>query len=344
MTAPDPASLGFKPGAGWKLDNDPGSGGSLVIQKITREPDSIRWYLSQETETRLLPTPPARQQRHGACIVAAKKRQLIYWREQGVVGFDLTSEKEVLLAALDSNFFRVAKFWLSGNEDVLYFIREQYSPPWPELLTQLTQHKSAPLQKIVYSLMVYSFKDGGCRTVKDFQGHVFENVVDTQAGIFYTHSHQEITISDLYSGKVRESVPEPGNVKISLIGNGRVLVWGLYGSNAYQLHPDGKRVSATFTGVFPAYSPDQELCAFWGREGKLYLSGALGDKELVLSLDNFKADSLHDLQPPAWSPGGRQFSLLLGLSRQPSGTLLTFDVPSRTMSIRAQDVLNSDWL
>lgn len=347
MTAPTPEMQGFEPGTGWQINNTAILGGPLVIQKVAREPGSIRWYLSQGADMRLLPTPPARRQRCGACVVAAKKRQLIYWREQGIAGFDIASEKEAILVALDGNLFRVPKFWLSDSEDALYFIREQYSPTWQELQAQLDQHRSAPLQKISQSLFVYSYRDNSCRAVKDFPGHVFEIVVDVRAGVFYTHSQQEIIISDLYSGKVREAIPEPGNVKFALIGDGRILVWNPSTNDASQLYSDGKRVTSTFAGMLPAYSPSEESCAFWGRDGALYLTGPSRDIAPVLSLNDFETDMWTSLQSPVWSPHGQQLSVLFSLSGetgQPGGRLLILDIPSHTMSIRAQDVLNYSWL
>ncbi|MBI4801177.1 MAG: hypothetical protein HY796_01520 [Elusimicrobia bacterium] len=149
--------MGFKLERGWETRHKAGNGGELLVQKSGPGPIFIRWYLSKSRKLILLPSTPIMHQRRGAAIVAHRKRKLIYWREQGIVGYNLTAKKEKVLVALDSDLFRAGQFWLNENEDILYFIREKYSPPWDTILNVLKKQEKAPiLRSNIHCWLIHS--------------------------------------------------------------------------------------------------------------------------------------------------------------------------------------------
>lgn len=347
MEKTNPEILGFKLRQGWKLNKEAGNARLLLVQKLMQDSCSFPWYLSKGKGFVPLLSTPALQQRMGASIVAGKKRQLIYWREQGIAEYDFTAKKEKLLVALDSNLFRAAKFYLDESEDVLYFIREKYSPPWNAILNVLKKTGKSPDFEVKYSLWVYSFKDNTCRSIANFHESGSSFLADTRADLFYRWSKRKIIIADLHSGKVKKTIPEQDIVKLALLPSGRILVWGFHTPGAYQIDAAGRRETSAFKGMFPAYSPDGNHCAFWERTGKLYLSGVVGKPECLLTLSNFGKDSWTGLQPPAWSSCGRYLALLLdtpNTSGRPKTTLFVLDLKSKTASIRARNVLDFNWL
>lgn len=295
----------------------------------------------------LLPSTPSRHQQIGAAIVASKKRQLIYWREQGILGYDLVGKKEKLLVALDSNLFRAGKFCLDENEDILYFVRQESSPPWNTIFNALIKTGKCPAYKTKDSLWAYSFKDDTCRLIANFHKPGSSFLADTRAGLFYRWSIRKIMIADLRSGRVKKTLPEQEIVKLTLLPGGKILVWGYHTPGAYQIDSAGRHEASTFKDMFPTYSPDWNYCAFWKRTGELYLSGVEGKPEHLLTLSNYGKDSWTSLQPPSWSPCGRYLALLLNTPNtggRPKTTLFVLDLKSKTVSVRARNILDFKWL
>ncbi len=340
-------TLGVNLCHGWTWSNKTCDDGEILVVNISKKPASLRWCLSKSRKLIPLTSTPIIRLRMGAAIAARKKRQLIYWREQGIVGYDLTAKKEKLLVALDKNRFRAGQFWLNESEHVLYFIREKYTPSWDAILDVLKKSGKSPGFKVNCSLLTYSFEEAKCRTIIDFHGSSPSVLVDTRDGLVYYWSKRKIIIADLHSGRIKKTVPEPEIVKLARLPSGNILVWGFHADIAYQIDSAGRRKATAFRGMFPACSPDGKGCVYWKRDGRLVLAGAAKTPECVLSRNAFKEDSWTGLQPPAWSPRGKYFAIMLDtpdISGRPKISLLVFDPRSKTASLRAQNITDFVWL
>lgn len=310
MPLNDLIKAGYKLGRGWRFDAKAFAGEGILAQRPAHDCHSIRWYLTRNTTTTTIPSPPARTV--VGSIVDYEKRRLIYFREQGIACYNFAEKKEELLIPLDTNLFRAREFWLDNEEDILYFIRQKYSPSWKTLLSRLGKRKATGM-KVEHALIGYSFKTGVSRIITDFGGNYREGAVDAKHGVFYAQAGQKILVIDIPSGRIRKEITEPNIVRISCAPGGRTLVWGVHSPVAYQIRPNGTKTASGFQGVSPSFSRDSGRMAFWDRVGAFCVVGKRGKPDRALFLSPQASVDGIAFRPALWCPCNKHLALPLNI-------------------------------
>ncbi len=343
MTSNDLKKAGIKLGQGWRL-NTALTGEAVLVQKVARDKRTIRWYAVKNEITTAVPAPPP-SIAGVSSVVYHERELLIYFREQGIAGYGLLNRKEELLVSLDTNLYRARGFWLDGKEDILYFIREKYSPPWDVLLANLQEHKGGGM-KVRRSLLAYSFRTGTSRLIADFEDGLGSSAVDARSGVFFAKVRRKILILDLHSGRILKELPEPDMVGICPTNAGKVMVWGQYSPAAYQIAPDGTRTPSDFKGLAPSFSSNGKKCAFWDRTGAFYVTGHRGKPEQAL-LSPAESQLVGEYPRPAvWCPCGDHLALPLWIARSGKRfyiALCALNIRTKTAAFCARNILDFNW-
>ena len=332
---------GFKLGRGWRLVDNAFNGESLLIRKV----DPVRWYIAKNGKILTLSTPPPKLAGAGS-IVDHERHRLIYLREEGIASCDFSEKKETVLIPLDTNLFRARMLCLDSKEDILYYIRQKYSPTWKILLASLKKKKAIGME-IKGSLLAYSFKTGVTRVIVDFDDSLIGSVADIRSGVFYANSKQEILIIDLHSGRILKRISSPNLGEICLAPDNKVLVWGLYSSSAYQLNPRGVKKVAIFEGLSTSFSNNGKRRSFWKRNMEFHVAGARGKSECALISTHMFSDDVSRFQPALWCPCNKHFALPLYIKVPPNGcytALCIFNVEAKTATFYPSPVLDFKWL
>lgn len=338
-------NLGFKLGHGWRLVDNAFKGEALLIRKVTQNQHLARWYIAKNKRIAVIPTPSPKLAGAGS-IVDHERQRLIYLREQGIASYDFSEKKEEVLIPLDTNLYRARGLCLDSKEDVLYFIREKYSPTWDILLANLMKKKAIGM-KVTGSLLVYSFKTGVSRVIVDFDDSLIGSVADIRSGVFYANSKQEILIIDLHSGRILKRISSPNLGQICLAPDNKVLVWGLYSSAAYQLNAEGVKKAVVFKGLASSFSGDGNHHAFWNRNVEFHVAGPRGKSECALRSTRMFSDDVARFQPALWCPCNKHFALPLYIKVPPNGcytALCVFNVEAKTATFCSRYILDFNWL
>ena len=327
------------------MDRKAFKGEAILIQKITRT-HSIKWYVVKNSKTSAIATPPAALGGVGS-IVDHERQRLIYFMEKGIASYDFATKREKLLLSIDTNLFRVRAFWLDTEKDVLYFIRQKYSPAWKVLLANLKE-QNATAMKVECSLMAYFFKSGVLRQIALFGETLAGGVADIRDDVFYARSKQKILILDINSGRILNELPEQNSVQICLAPDNKVLVWGMYSSVVYQLGPNGRKTISTFEGLFPSFSGNGLFHSFWKCSGEFYATDPRSKSSCVLKFKDLKNTAYQQhFHSAVWCPDNRHFALQLDLPCSDKGScpaLFLFDMKTKAVSFCSRNILDFNWL
>ena len=317
---------------------------AVVIRKVTQK-QLPRWYIARNKKILVIPTPPPALAVTGS-IVNRERQRLLYFREQGVVSYDFAAKKEELLLPFDTNLFRVRKFWLDNKEDVLYFLRERYSPQWKVILTNLKKRKAAEM-KVAHSLLVYSFKTGVCRVIVDFDDSLSHGIADVRSGVFYALLKQKILIIDLHSGRTLKELPEPNIIQICLAPDNKVLVCGQYASFAYKLNNKGVKAASIYEGLASSFSGDGKHRSFWKKNMEFHVATSRSKSECALISTQMNSDDIIRFQPALWCPSNKHLALPLYIQlpgNHCDTALCIFNVEKKTATFCSSNVLDYNWL
>ena len=333
--------VGYKLGRGWQLDNNASKGEAILFQRITRDQHSTRWYIATNKKTTALLTPPPTLAGVGS-IVDYKRQQLLYFREQGIACYDFAEKKERLLVPLDTNLFRARRFWLDSKEDILYYIRQEYSPTWKVLLSK-REKQNAVRMKVSHVLLKYSFKTGVSQVITDFGANHSGGVADIRCGVFYAQSGQTISIVDIHSGRIVKELHEQNIVKITLAPRGKAIIWGLYSPLAYQINSGGSKTNSGFKGVFPSFSSDGKKLAFWDRTGAFYVAGKQGKPVCALVLPLTESTDVIRFSPALWCHCNEHIAIPLNISlpgNRRDVILCVLNIEEKTLTLCSHNVLD----
>lgn len=333
--------LGFKLGRGWRLVDNAFKGEALLFRKT----NPVRWYIAKNKKISVIPTPLPKQAGAGS-VVDHERQRLIYLREQGIASYDFLKKKEEVLIPLDTNIFRARGLCLDSKEDVLYYIRQKYSPTWKVLAANLKKNIAIGM-KVKGSLLVYSFKTGVSRIIVDFDDSLTGSVVDIRSGVFYANSKQKILIIDLHSGRILKEISSPNLGQICLASDNKVLVWGLYSSSAYQLNPKGVKTASAFEGLASSFSRNGKHRSFWKRNMEFHVAGAHGKSDCALISTRISSDDIIRFHPALWCPSNKHFALPLYIMLPPNHcdtALCVFNVEAKTATFCSRNVLDFNWL
>lgn len=333
--------FGFKLGRGWRWTDNAFKGEALLMRKT----NPVRWYIAKNKKISILPAPPPKLAGAGS-IVDHERQRLIYLREQGIVSYNLSGKKEEVLIPLDTNLFRARGLCLDSKEDVLYYIRQKYSPTWKVLLANLKKKKAIGM-KVKSSLLVYSFKTGVSQVIADFDDSLVGSVADIRSGVFYANSKQRMLIIDLHSGRILKEILSPNLGQICLAPDNKVLVWGLYSSSAYRLNPKGVKTDSVFEGLASSFSGDGKYRSFWKRNMEFHVAGAHAKSNCALISTHMSSDDIIRFHPALWCPSNKHFALPLYVMLPPNHSdtaLCVFNVEAKTATFCSYNVLDFNWL